>query len=82
MSTCRSCGEPITWAITANGKRMPLDAEPSMEGNVVLTRAEPGETPIARVLAGDALAEARLAAVPLHLLHHVTCPHGRAWRRR
>lgn len=27
QSRCRSCGRPIVWGITPNGKRMPLDAE-------------------------------------------------------
>jgi hypothetical protein len=26
--SCRSCGKPVLWVATANGKRMPLDAEP------------------------------------------------------
>jgi len=28
VSECRSCGASIIWAITSNGKRIPLDAEP------------------------------------------------------
>lgn len=39
MSTCQGCGEPIRWAPTAasNGaKRMPLDPEPTIDGNVIL----------------------------------------------
>lgn len=27
-ATCRSCGAAIVWAVTAAGKRMPLDAKP------------------------------------------------------
>ena len=26
MSTCKSCGIPIIWAISPNGKKIPLDA--------------------------------------------------------
>jgi hypothetical protein len=26
-SECRSCGEPIVWCITKNGKKMPVDIE-------------------------------------------------------
>lgn len=28
MSACRNCGQPILWARTERGNRMPLDAEP------------------------------------------------------
>ena len=31
-ATCRSCGAPIIWARTVNGKAMPLDAEPHADG--------------------------------------------------
>lgn len=27
---CRSCGAPIVWTKTTNGKRMPLDAKPEL----------------------------------------------------
>jgi hypothetical protein len=37
-STCRSCGAPIIWSTTIGlGRRIPLDAEPVGDGNVVLT---------------------------------------------
>lgn len=26
-ATCRSCGAPVIWCLTANGKRLPLDAD-------------------------------------------------------
>lgn len=38
---CASCGAPITWAITPAGKRMPVDAEPTPNGNVELTHLGP-----------------------------------------
>lgn len=28
LSRCRSCGDPIIWTITTNGKRMPVDTDP------------------------------------------------------
>jgi len=34
--TCRSCGATIVWAITAKGRRMPLDPDPIPGGNVTL----------------------------------------------
>jgi len=27
-ATCRTCGAPIRWAVTAAGRRMPLDTKP------------------------------------------------------
>lgn len=41
---CRSCGASIIWAITKNGKRIPLDAKP--EVRMVLEEHE--DTPVAR----------------------------------
>lgn len=37
-ATCRSCHTPIRWAITeGNHKRIPLDIEPTADGNIVET---------------------------------------------
>lgn len=69
-STCRSCGAPIIWAHTPNGKSMPLDAEPDPTGNIVLddgtARVEPNQT-----LTGTR-----------HTSHFATCPHAETWRKR
>lgn len=27
-ATCKGCGAPITWAVTPNGKRVPVDTRP------------------------------------------------------
>lgn len=42
MTACRSCGAPIRWAVTVNGKRMPLDEQPDPDGNLVLSDPTPG----------------------------------------
>lgn len=34
--TCRSCDAPIEWAVTTNGKRIPLDPHPTLNGNIEL----------------------------------------------
>lgn len=81
MSACRSCGAAILWARTKNGKAMPLDAEPTPEGNVVLTGevvpSARGAVPICEVLAGP-----DLFGAPLRMPHHATCPQADKWRRR
>ena len=33
---CRSCGEPIIWACTAMGRRMPVNLRPDPAGTLVL----------------------------------------------
>lgn len=77
MSTCRSCGAPITWARSVPGARpMPLDPEPNEAGNVALERGR------ARVLAGDALTVHRSLGLPAYMPHHATCPQGRHWKAR
>lgn len=49
---CRSCNAPVIWTITAQGKRMPVDAEPRSDGEIEL-RDGPGSAPVA-VYAGAA----------------------------
>lgn len=72
MSTCRSCAERVVWAVTSNGRRMPVDAEPSPMGNVLLHAMESGP-PLAVVSAGP-VAGGRMA-------HHATCPERESWGR-
>lgn len=72
MSVCRVCPAAIIWAVTANGKAMPVDAEPADGGNVKLTPTSPGQAPRA-----DVLGPMEVALEPdgsLHWPHHATCP--------
>lgn len=70
-STCRVCPASIIWAVTENGKAMPIDAEPKTDGNVRLTE-RPGKAPLAEVL--GPLERELAGAVFLHWPHHATCP--------
>jgi hypothetical protein len=81
MSHCRSCGAPIRWAKTLNGKAIPLDAQPTSAGNIVLHDTGDPNAPKARVLAGADLFDARTAGAELWLSHYATCPDGQKWRR-
>lgn len=36
IGKCRSCGASLIWCETATGKKMPIDAESSEDGNVQL----------------------------------------------
>jgi hypothetical protein len=75
-SMCISCGAPITWAVSsATGKKMPIDAEPHHDGNIVLTDGT-----------AQVVAAAARAALPAGTLryrsHFVTCPNAAGWRAR
>jgi hypothetical protein len=75
VTTCRSCGAPVTWALTERKKWMPVDREPAAGGNVQL---EPGSPPFARVLSDVGREQ---ADGPLHLSHFVTCPNAGQHRK-
>jgi hypothetical protein len=36
VSACKACGAAIVWAVTSNGRRMPVDADPIPGPNVRL----------------------------------------------
>jgi hypothetical protein len=66
------------WVKTVAGKAMPVDAEPSPEGNVAL---EDGVQVMATVLGPLEASGAREAGQALHLSHFVSCPQSTGWRR-
>ena len=71
-SECRSCRKQVIWATTVKGKPMPVDAEPSAAGNVLL-----------QLVAGDVAAIVTKAPVPGgRLSHFVTCPNAAEWRNK
>ena len=48
---CRSCGEPVVWAVwPTSGRPAPFDHEPVPDGNVLLEHRALGEPPNARVV--------------------------------
>lgn len=70
-ATCSSCGAPIVWATTVNGKAIPLDPEPTTFGNLVVVDG------IARPpRIGD--------DVPFlqYVSHFATCPNAAVHRKR
>lgn len=76
MSDCRSCGAPIRWAVTATGKRIPLDPEPVDGGNVLLHEPIDGGESIATVV-GKAPAPSLFGDdAPRYVSHFATCPNA------
>ena len=78
MSNCRSCGAEIRWAVTDNGKRIPLDAEPRDDGNVHIYNR------VAYVLDvnGAAIVEHRRSGDSLYVSHFATCKDAPKWRSK
>jgi hypothetical protein len=70
MSVCRSCGAEIKWALTVNGKRMPLDAEP--------IKPAPGTFILGDGTDGYQYAT---AAVPVYQSHFASCPQAASHRK-
>lgn len=79
MSQCRNCGKAVYWCKTNTGKIMPVDAEPSEDGNIILERNALGQ--VANVLNLADLATARAQGKRLHKSHFVTCPNAANHRK-
>ncbi|HSS11799.1 MAG TPA: hypothetical protein VLL25_18065 [Acidimicrobiales bacterium] len=79
MAKCRSCRARIVWAVTENGKRIPLDEQTTSEGNLERTGQLDDGTPIVRFLA---LHEAIPTHPDRYVSHFASCPDSGKWRRR
>jgi hypothetical protein len=73
VDRCRSCSARIRWVRTARDKLMPLDADPTSDGTIVLDAAGRAE-----VLAGQQTLDDRVR----YTTHWATCPDAERWRRR
>jgi hypothetical protein len=74
---CDGCKAPIIWAVTDNGKNMPVDVDPvgPAAGNVLLTAAGP------KVRARVERNPARLFGKRwVYRSHFVTCPFSERYR--
>lgn len=68
MNHCSGCGAAIRWALTPNGKRMPVDATP--EKRIVLDDVRTGDdAPLARV-------------IDTYVSHFATCPKANTFRKK
>jgi hypothetical protein len=71
------CTAQIIWALTAKGKKMPVDAEPTHQGNLELT-APGGLTPLAKVVRRNKINWGKKMYVP----HWASCPDAAAFGHR
>lgn len=76
-SNCRSCGAAIIWATMPSGKKNPLDAEPSLIGNVRL-----GDGGTAAPLRDAEILKAREDGEALYISHFATCQNAAQHRRK
>lgn len=77
-STCSApeCGAAIIWTVTeGKGKRMPVNAQPAPDGNLVISESPHG-APISKV------ADLLDPDGPRYLSHFVSCPAAGEFRRR
>lgn len=73
MSTCRSCGAEIIWAVTESGRRIPMDAAPVKPKGLFILQPD-----------GDALiaySTSSAVAPLLYQSHFATCPNADEHRR-
>ncbi|MFC8859300.1 hypothetical protein [[Kitasatospora] papulosa] len=72
LTRCRRCGAPICWALTsANGRRQPIDAEPTEAGNLAVMAGADGVLYVRTVTAARPdIRPGEWQAMP----HHATCP--------
>lgn len=76
---CRSCGAPIRWATTDKGKHIPVDAHPTLGGNIALYAH--GNVLHATVITGTKLA-AYATQNDVYTTHFASCPQAKGWRRK
>lgn len=79
---CRSCGAEIIWVGTGSGKRMPVDAAPREDGNIVLTEYPDGY--IEAEYVSPKLFEEWDVEAPeprRYVSHFATCFQSKQWRK-
>ena len=76
MSTCRSCAAEIRWVYTESGARMPIDALPTADGNLIVDNHGVAHVITLPLVGPPAAGRAR------YVSHFATCNSPLAHRRR
>lgn len=74
---CSSCGKPMVWVKTVNGKAMPIDAEPVADGNLVLA----GDGTVRVLKKGEKGPVGAGVPGPYYKSHFATCSHPQHHRK-
>lgn len=81
---CKACNAWIYWALTKDGKWMPVDAEVNELGNVVLDNNPGQRAPLARVLGNESLFDTAQpwANGERRHAHFTTCPNPDQFKKK
>lgn len=80
IESCTACGAPIVWASTSNGAMMPVDAEATPDGNLLLLSTV--DRKWVAIVIGKATREAPQAAPrERHKSHFATCTDPKRFRK-
>ncbi len=74
---CSSCKAKVIWCVTVNGKKMPVDVEPVVNGNIVLRKR--GDKTMALYIGKNTQQREGEA---LYVSHFATCPNARHHRKK
>jgi hypothetical protein len=72
----RGCGQPMVWVITLGGARMPIDPEPTPDGNIIF--ADSTWDVVRYLRKGEAVPE----GTARYRSHFASCPDAASFRRR
>jgi len=75
MSACRSCFAEIIWCSTWKGKLIPVDAEPTANGNLVMRQQDFGPPVVVQY-------HTKMGPSVRYTSHFATCPSSARWRRK
>jgi hypothetical protein len=79
---CRGCGDHIFFARTINDRVIPIDAQPTRNGNLSVAAAGAHQAPIATVITSGQRAGMQAAGMPVYSSHFQACPKSEEYRRR
>ena len=83
VKRCRGCSELIFFALTRDGRRIPVDEKPRDTGNLAVAPIQKGEQlPHATVVRPAQAAGMKAAGVPVYSPHWARCPKADEFRRR
>lgn len=83
IKRCRGCSELIFFALSKEGRSMPVNSQSRPDGNLSVAPIQAGDQlPRAEVVRPAQAAGMRDAGIPTYLAHWATCPEADTFRKR